>query len=387
MNDEDKKIIEHYQAYADKGMNAEDLFALAIKDGHKAPIGIGLLRHFFKMSLEDARNFAFAHSDKIHTTKKFDYYEVVKVLSERNEEGHIATATHNPVTDVWSYVVVMPPGNGEIYNLTESELQATGRKVKPIKKQGIIQFWAAVTQTGQVTELVKKLKYDYFDIVKIKSAEIKLAEVTGKNAVIISKVLVEDFPQTNKYGLYILNDHDEMQFYITADERHLEPTERKLANSFQARPEKLKIEDIQDLPIHPLENSSIKLSDKISLVVREVLTKYNFLNILNQYHNFQVSVTKEISQGETLISAHGPHASRYESHDIEIFETPLNLPRQESSSLCPNDLVQVKIYFSVRINIGDNKRAFEFRPYVLSLLVNVKNSTIWDARGKLAETD
>jgi hypothetical protein len=383
MNDK-KKIIDYYQSCFDKGINPEDLFALIMQDGHSTTTGFGLLMHFFKMSLTQARDYAISYSEQIEKTKLFEYSDIVIVVLENNKEGHIATATHDPVSESWTYGVVVPPGEGEIKHYAEKELLATGRKVKPIKKQGIIQFWAEVTETGQVIELVKKLKHEYFDVVKVKSAEVKFSHVTGKKAVIVAKILNENFPQPNKYGLYILNDQDEMQFYFSADERHLEPTDKKLAYSFQMAPDKIKLEDIKDLSILVPKNSSIKLSDKKVWAVRKALAKYDFLSIFNKYKRLQIFVSKEIFVGDNLIDAHGPV---YEATDIDRFETPINLPRQNRFSLCLDNLVQVKIFFTAQINLNESKQAFEFRPYILSLLVNSENSTIWDARGWLSPTN
>ncbi len=394
MNEEYKQLIEHYRAYTAKGMSAEDVLALAVKDGHKITIGMGLLIHLFGMSIDDSRNVLSAYYDKIGLTKKFGYSEIVKVNTDRNDaksinnsEGHVATATHNPITGKWSYGVTIPTGEGQVYNLMENELQATGKKVKPIKKQGIIQGWAEVTKTGYVLEIIKKLKYDYFEIVKIKSAEVKFSHVTGKNAVILSKVIVENFPQQNKYGLYILNDQNEMQFYIRADERQLEPTGKKLPYSFEFRPKKFDIESLKSLVILSKANSSLKLTDEIRFAIREAFKIYNFMEVFNKSYDALVYVNQEIRVGDTLLNAHGPHADKFELQDIDLFETPFSLPRQEFSTPCPDNLFQVEINFTMKINRGTDQKPLEFRPYFLSILVNTKDATIWDARGKLAEAE
>jgi hypothetical protein len=71
VKDEDRRIIESYQPYFDTGMNSEDLFVLALKDGHRSMIGIGLLVYFFKMSFTDAKQYAY-HYKAAKAESKFE---------------------------------------------------------------------------------------------------------------------------------------------------------------------------------------------------------------------------------------------------------------------------------------------------------------------------
>ena len=100
----------------------------------------------------------------------------------------------------------------------------------------------------------------------------------------------------------------------------------------------------------------------------------------------QIFISKVIPAGGSLINAHSSHYSN-EPQAINKFETPFSLPRQDSLTPCPDNLIQVEILFAMRINRGVDQKPIEFTSYLLSLLVNVVDSTIWDARGMLTVSD
>lgn len=331
---------------------------------------------------------------------KFDFNEIVTVISDkpkyasiRGKRGIIKgkSGTDEDEDYIVGYGVSILDANDNFemcWFLLEEDLQSTGQNADPKLFDAGMTIRVSVDSkgAGHFKEVVRKLKYHHFEIVKIISPEVRHSNIKGKNAVVISKAMVEDFPQLYQYGLYILDKKDNMEFYVTANENELAPTSRKLPYSFEPRPEKFNKNDIKNLIILPESKSSLKLTDKIRFAVRKVLSEYDFIHAFNQYYNFLVYVKKEIRAGETLLSAHGP-AFKYESHDMEKFETPFALPRENSSTPCPQNLVQVEIVFTIKINNGKDKQDFKFRAYFLSLLVNIDNATIWDARGILATDD
>jgi hypothetical protein len=144
---------------------------------------------------------------------------------------------------------------------------------------------------------------------------------------------------------------------------------------------------IENMIILPKPNSSFKISQELRMAVRKSLNNTNLINAINKYHRVHVYIKKTISAGKTLKYAHGPYAFKYVLKDIDRLETPFSLPRQAYTTLCPENLVQVEIQFIIKINRGANEMPFEFIPYFLSLLVDTKNSIIWDARGKPTEPE
>jgi hypothetical protein len=251
------------------------------------------------------------------------------------------------------------------------------------KSSGYVGNSNVISQSG----LNSGENYDYFDIVKITASRGILGRVRGKYAVIISKGKSKNYFKHMVYGLYILNFNYEIEFYITAKKSEFVPIEQKLVYSFMPRSENLRVERLRKLFILPKPGSSLKLSNKMRLAVYEILEKYNFINVFNKCFNALIYIQKEIPVGESLLRAHGSNYFRYETQTIDIFETLTTLPNQKLSTPCPANLVQVEIYFTMRMNRGDNLKPFECHPYTLSLLVDTENSTIWDGRGALLEAD
>jgi hypothetical protein len=115
------------------------------------------------------------------------------------------------------------------------------------------------------------------------------------------------------------------------------------------------------------------------LSLRKVIQRYDLLSKMVRYNDFKVILRANVGLGASLLEAH--NLCR-ENSALEAMETPFSLPREGIESKSKRELVAVIIKFinaERRSNMGDY---WDFEGYVLSLLVDIKNQTIWDARGE-----
>ncbi len=204
-------------------------------------------------------------------------------------------------------------------------------------------------------------------------------DIARKVAVISATMNVED-PQSAVYALYVLDKYRQMEYYKDADDEFLMAFKKRLFYQYELPAQEFNIET---MIILPEANSSLRMSPELRLAVRQSINNMYLINAINKYYKVLVFVRKTINAGETLLNAHGPFFLNHLPQDIDLYETPFALPRQAYTTTCPENLVQVEIEFTMKINRGANH--IIFCPYFLSLLINTENSTIWDARGKPAE--
>jgi hypothetical protein len=92
-----------------------------------------------------------------------------------------------------------------------------------------------------------------------------------------------------------------------------------------------------------------------------------------------VVICDPVRPGSSLVEA---HRGWTELHFPEI-KTPAHLPRQQPETPCPSGLIKVLVNCIDERTPGMGSY-YQFRGYALSLLISLKDGTIWDARGERA---
>lgn len=132
--------------------------------------------------------------------------------------------------------------------------------------------------------------------------------------------------------------------------------------------------DFKHFKLWPRPSASIELQEQIG----QILENFGLSKLAPTAKELIVYVEDPVSPGASLTEAHANWT------DASAVTTPEGFPRRANSSTCPPSLIRVAVECCNRRS-GGMSSYYGFEGYFLSLLINLTDNCIWDARGEAAK--
>lgn len=115
----------------------------------------------------------------------------------------------------------------------------------------------------------------------------------------------------------------------------------------------------------------------IKKIVLFVIEKNSLFKKFPGYKKYRLKAVQKIREGTIVSNAHVVWKDEW----FEKVKTPNALPRKKNNDVCPANIILVRLECVNEItpNMGS---WWGFQGYVLSMLIDIKNYEIWDARGE-----
>ncbi len=120
-----------------------------------------------------------------------------------------------------------------------------------------------------------------------------------------------------------------------------------------------------------------RISDEQQEIILEIFKNYNLANVYHPKKEIKLEQYVIYDTEKSILNNHKLWNS------IETIETPPSLPRLESDYKDINKLFQLSIQY-IDNESGGMSSFFGFNGYYLSLILDLENKTIIDARGQTA---
>jgi hypothetical protein len=119
-------------------------------------------------------------------------------------------------------------------------------------------------------------------------------------------------------------------------------------------------------------------SDEISKL-NNIFMKYNVTQVYGSVNKIKATLHKRLILRDKILEGH----TLLNSDNIEKYETPKPLPRIENNELATENVVNIVLDFIDAETPGWNS-FYGYKGYCLSLIVDLLNNLIIDARGETA---
>lgn len=136
-------------------------------------------------------------------------------------------------------------------------------------------------------------------------------------------------------------------------------------------------DELKSIEILPMDDIT-EITKEIRDIIYSVFMRYNLLNKFKGYKKYFIYVSRQVSPAKTVTEAHKIWL------DLSIIETFDDLPKQNINSLCIPNLLLVRVECIENYSISYRDGGWGFKGYVFSLLIDMINIKIWDARGEPA---
>jgi hypothetical protein len=135
--------------------------------------------------------------------------------------------------------------------------------------------------------------------------------------------------------------------------------------------------NLQDIQVLPMSDGT-HLTEEMRKIVYKVFDHYQLLEKFRGYRKYFIYVSDQVLVKQTVKEAHKIWT------DLLRLDTFENIPHQKSDALCVENLllVQFECIHKQTPNMGS---WYGFKGYFLSLLIDSKNLSIWDARGEVTK--